>query len=81
MGINGQFGESNCSFEGDEQYKLPYSFEPTLVGLFDPNRFYQTARLNALLYYICKVCTNALLTFVLSKQIITFGKQLNFINC
>ena len=49
MGINGQFGDSNCSFEGDEQFKSPNcSFEPTLEGLFDLNTYYQTVRLNAL---------------------------------
>jgi hypothetical protein len=46
---NGKFGDSNCSFDGDEQFKFPkYSIEATLVELFDPNPFYQTVRLNAL---------------------------------
>jgi hypothetical protein len=49
MDINGEFFDSNCSFEDDEQVKSPKcSFEPMLVGLFYPNPFYQTGRLTAL---------------------------------
>jgi hypothetical protein len=49
MGINGKFGDSNCSFDGDKQFKFTkYSIEALIVGLFDPNPFYQTVRLNAL---------------------------------
>ena len=30
MDLNGELGDPNCSFEGDEQFKLPKcSFEPT----------------------------------------------------
>ena len=55
MRINGKFGDSNCSFEGEEQFKSPKcTFESTLEGLFDTNPFYQTVRLNAI-YCIFKL--------------------------